>query len=111
MALTDDRTVNSNLPLPHKDNLLDDDVERLRSAFTALDADLQEEVQTLTANQTVVDLLELTSAAGCQVYVMGARLHKGQFARDPAIATRLTLIGVTVAEGNHIAITRPAQAI
>lgn len=36
--MIDDRTTNLDLPLPHGDNALDDDVNRLRSAFIALDA-------------------------------------------------------------------------
>ena len=33
----DNRTTNLNLPLPHKDNDFEADVQRLRDAFTALD--------------------------------------------------------------------------
>lgn len=37
MSVIDDRTTGQNLPLPHQDNLLADDVARLRQALTALD--------------------------------------------------------------------------
>jgi hypothetical protein len=37
--MIDDRTQYLSLPLPHKDNLLEDDVLRLREAFSALDED------------------------------------------------------------------------
>lgn len=35
--MRDEHTANLNLPLPHPDNALDEDVERLRAALTALD--------------------------------------------------------------------------
>lgn len=38
--MTDDRTPNLNLALPHQDNLLLQDVVRLRSALTAIDSEL-----------------------------------------------------------------------
>lgn len=36
--MTDDRTTHVDLPLPHVDNLLSEDVERLRAAITGIDA-------------------------------------------------------------------------
>lgn len=38
--MIDDRTTNLDLPLPHKDNPLQVDVERLRQALIAIDAEL-----------------------------------------------------------------------
>ena len=36
----DDRTTNKNLPLPNRDNVLADDVERIREAFKSIDTEL-----------------------------------------------------------------------
>ena len=36
----DDRTTNKNLPLPNRDNVLADDVERIREAFNSIDTEL-----------------------------------------------------------------------
>lgn len=121
--MIDDRTPHVDLPLPHRDNDLSVDVERLRQALNAIDAkfgsldvllqsddatldQLQElvnaiktnvvgftqleEVQTLAEGQTVVDLTQLTSTAGCSVFVEGVRLNAGQWSRD-IVPTRLTL--------------------
>lgn len=55
----DERTATLRLPLPHPDNALDEDVERLRAALTALDTE-SGNVRALFA--TLSGLLE--SAAG-----------------------------------------------
>ncbi|MBB3017727.1 hypothetical protein FHR70_000767 [Microvirga lupini] len=119
--MIDDRTPALQLPLPHADNYLDDDVARLREAFTSLDELLAsddpalssiqelvdaikenasnimtlredaEEVQTLAADQTVVNLNSLTDTTGCTVFIEGVRLNKNQWTRDPAVMTRFTL--------------------
>lgn len=129
--MIDDRTSHLNLPLPHKDNLLEEDVERLRDAFDALDAKLKaldtlsmnkadkselqaqvdalsvqhEEVQVLSAGQTIVDLTELDSTHGCTVFIEGARLNKNQWAPDPDIPTRLHL-SKSYQAGYEIAVVR-----
>ena len=41
MAAHDDRTPNRNYPLPHPDNLMPDDVERLRQTISGIDSDVQ----------------------------------------------------------------------
>lgn len=53
--MNDERTPNLNLPLPHYQNTLDDDVERLRTALTALDTE-SGDVRTVLA--TLSELLE-----------------------------------------------------
>ena len=40
MAAHDDRTSNRDYPLPHPDNLMPDDVERLRQTIITIDADV-----------------------------------------------------------------------
>lgn len=135
--MIDDRTPNLSLPLPHRDNDLTVDVERLRQAFNAIDAkfgsldvllqsdettldQLQElvnaiktnvvgftqleEVQALAEGQTVVDLTQLTSTAGCSVFIEGVRLNAGQWSRD-IIPTRLTL-SKSYPAGHSIAVVR-----
>ena len=135
--MIDDRTPNLSLPLPHRDNDLTVDVERLRQALNAIDAkfgsldvllqsddttldQLQElvnaiktnvvgftqleEVQTLAEGQTVVDLTQLTSTAGCSVFIEGVRLNAGQWSRD-IIPTRLTL-SKSYPAGHSIAVVR-----
>ena len=135
--MINDRTPNLSLPLPHRDNDLTVDVERLRQALNAIDAkfgsldvllqsddttldQLQElvnaiktnvvgftqleEVQTLAEGQTVVDLTQLTSTAGCSVFIEGVRLNAGQWSRD-IIPTRLTLSKFYPA-GHSIAVVR-----
>ena len=115
--MINDRTPNLSLPLPHRDNDLTVDVERLRQALNAIDAKfgsldvlLQsddttlEEVQTLAEGQTVVDLTQLTSTDGCSVFIEGVRLNAGQWSRD-IIPTRLTLSKFYPA-GHSIAVVR-----
>ena len=41
MAAHNDRTPNRDYPLPHPDNLMPEDVERLRQTITAVDGDMQ----------------------------------------------------------------------
>jgi hypothetical protein len=41
MPAHDDRTSNRDYPLPHPDNLMPDDVERLRQSITGIDGDIQ----------------------------------------------------------------------
>lgn len=45
--MIDDRTQNLNLPLPHKNNLLSDDVERLRETIVEIDQDSKEKSEQL----------------------------------------------------------------
>lgn len=47
--MTDDRTANLDLPLPHEDNPLQVDVERLRQALITIDAELAALRQLLNA--------------------------------------------------------------
>lgn len=148
--MIDDRTPLLNLPLPHRDNELGVDVERLRQVISSIDTDLGrvlalvsvddesldelqeivdyakanrdsisgfnnkanksdltqlEEVQTLVGGQTIVNLVELDTAAGCEVYVEGLRLNKTQWVRDPEVSTRLTL-SRSYPAGHSIAIVR-----
>lgn len=48
MSVIDNRTQVHNLPLPHPDNKLEDDVQRLRDALTAIDSLLQSIEQRLS---------------------------------------------------------------
>ena len=48
--MIDDRTPYLDLPLPHPDNLLSEDVGRLRQAVTTLDAGFQEQAATVAAS-------------------------------------------------------------
>ena len=74
-----------------------DAVQELVNAIKENRADImdllteQEEVQTLLAGQTVVDLTELGGTAGCAVFVEGLRLNKLEWTPDPVVATRFTL--------------------
>ena len=47
--MIDDRTPYLDLPLPHPDNLLSEDVGRLRQAVITLDAGFQEQAATVAA--------------------------------------------------------------
>ena len=52
--MIDDRTENLDLPLPHQDNHLAFDVERIRAALIAIDAaiaDLQSAIQPITPDE------------------------------------------------------------
>jgi hypothetical protein len=57
MAVIDDRTPGIDLPLPHQDNPLEDDVLRLRAALTAIDAVLSSDEPLLASVQAIVDAL------------------------------------------------------
>ena len=66
--MIDDRTPYLDLPLPHPDNLLSDDVGRLRQAVITLDAGFQEQAATVAASleqteKTVDAALSETSTA------------------------------------------------
>lgn len=71
----------------------------------AVDLTQQEEVQTLADGQTVVDLLQLTTTAGCQVYVEGVRLNKNEWTKDATVLTRFTL-STAYPAGHSIAVVR-----
>lgn len=71
----------------------------------AVDLTVQEEVQALADGQTVVDLAQLTSTAGCAVFVEGVRLNKNEWAKDATVQTRLTLSSAYPA-GHTIAVVR-----
>lgn len=50
-----DRTVRLNLPLPHVDNLLEDDVARLREALTTIDTEFPDVSTTDTVSEGVIN--------------------------------------------------------
>ena len=56
MPRYDDRTLRG-WPLPHEDNILDDDVDRLREALTVIDASITEIEQNLQSVGDVNDFL------------------------------------------------------
>jgi hypothetical protein len=60
MAAHDDRTSNRNYLLPHSDNLMSDDVERLRQTITGIDGDIQglDNTQQSTGNTVSRHLFE-----------------------------------------------------
>lgn len=63
--MIDDKTPHAALPLPHRDNYLDEDVDRLRAALTTIDALLQaaDEVRSALAAQLETGLAENARAA------------------------------------------------
>lgn len=56
--MIDDRTAHLNLPLPHADNTLTDDVSRLRATIDALDALLSSDDPTLDTTQERVTAIK-----------------------------------------------------
>lgn len=60
MAAHDDHTPNRDYPLPHPDNLMPDDVERLRNTITGIDSDVQglDNIQQSTGNTVSRHLFE-----------------------------------------------------
>jgi hypothetical protein len=60
MAAHDDRTQSRNYPLPHPDNLMPDDVERLRQTISGIDSDIQglDNTQQSTGNTVSRHLFE-----------------------------------------------------
>ena len=60
--MIDDRTPYLDLPLPHPDNLLSEDVGRLRQAVTTLDAGFQEQ-----ASQVQTALQHMTEDVGADL--------------------------------------------
>ncbi len=61
--MIDDKTPNAALPLPHIDNFLEEDVERLRAALTMIDEQLAAADAALSALVARVETLE--SAEPC----------------------------------------------
>lgn len=53
--MIDERTTHLNLPLPHAENLLEDDVQRIRQALTGLDAAVAQQQAQMAASATVLD--------------------------------------------------------
>lgn len=82
-----------------------DILDLLMDKADTVDLTGQEEVQTLAEGQTVVNLAQLTSTVGCHVFIEGIRLNKNQWAKDGAIATRLTL-STSYPAGHTIAVVR-----
>lgn len=82
-----------------------DILDLLMDKADAVDLTEQEEVQTLADGQTVVDLVQLTTTAGCHVFVEGVRLNKNQWTKDPVVQTRLTL-STSYPAGHTIAVVR-----
>ena len=66
--MRDERTTNLRLPLPHPDNALDEDVERLRAALTALDTESGDVRALLNA---LSDLLESAAETATWAGVSG----------------------------------------
>lgn len=119
---TDDRTPNLDLPLPHKSNVMEDDVARVRTAFTTIDSAIAGKVGTqelanaiaAAVGQAVVNLLggapanlnthgKLAAAIGNDPSFadnIAASLAQ-KLGKDPATASRLG--GVKV--GSGIAVT------
>ncbi len=60
MAAHDDRTPNRNYPLPHPDNMMAEDVERLRETLGQIDGDIQalNDDQSTTGNTVSRHLFE-----------------------------------------------------
>lgn len=56
--MIDDRTSHLDLPLPHINNLLEDDVSRLRQAFTALDDKLEALDALLGSDDATLDTVQ-----------------------------------------------------
>lgn len=71
----------------------------------AVDLTVQEEVQTLAEDQTIVDLVELPSTDGCAVYVEGIRLNKTEWAPSLSVPKRITL-STSYPAGHTIAVVR-----
>jgi hypothetical protein len=82
-----------------------DILDLLSDKADAVDLTQQEEVQTLADAQTVVNLLQLTTTAGCQVYVEGVRLNKNEWTKDATVLTRFTL-STAYPAGHSIAVVR-----
>lgn len=56
--MIDERTPNLALPLPHAENLLEDDVQRIRQALTGLDAAVaQQQAQAASSDAAILDTL------------------------------------------------------
>ena len=69
--MIDDRTPYLDLPLPHPDNLLSEDVGRLRQAVITLDAGFQEQAATVAASLEQAHSEIQDSLHAQQAYVTG----------------------------------------
>lgn len=69
--MIDDRTEHLNLPLPHPDNLLKNDVVRIKESFIALDSTIHaQEQSTEDSLDLVIDVVD------AQYADLEKRLHK-----------------------------------
>lgn len=57
--MTDDKTIKFNLPLPHEDNLLEDDVGRIRTAFSKVDTLLADSAESLKNKADMAEVKRL----------------------------------------------------
>lgn len=77
--MADDSTAHLGLPLPHPDNLLSEDVQRLRAALSGVDAAFAQQTaavdQALAASETRVDQALATTATALTRQVRLMRLN------------------------------------
>ena len=64
MAITDQRTQHLDLPLPHQNNDMFDDVSRIRESFSKLDTDAGAKAETLAALKADLDTAAQTADTG-----------------------------------------------
>lgn len=83
---------------------LEDRADALEAAVSALELE-HEETITLIADQTVINLVELTSTDGATVFVEGIRLKKTEWTAHPTVVTRLTL-STTYPAGHEVTVVR-----
>lgn len=77
MAITDDRTTNLDLPLPHKDNPLNVDVQRVRDALGLIDGKFQALDDLLESDDVTLDQVqELVNSIKASRSDIEALLHE-----------------------------------
>lgn len=100
--MAEEFTQHLNLPLPHPEHLLSDDVLRIRDAFTALDQKIAALDALLTSDDLTLDsvqeLVDAIKAARTEIGAVNALVASQLSAQNTAINAQLTAQNDAVAQ-------------
>ncbi|WP_298034781.1 hypothetical protein [uncultured Desulfovibrio sp.] len=106
---TDNRTGHLNLPLPHQDNLLEEDVQRLRASLTELDAHA-EQTDTALAGKADAAATSAALAAKADAAAMQAALAEKSDAQSTQAAISDHAAKSAASEVGHVQLATDEEA-
>jgi hypothetical protein len=107
--MTDSRTGHLNLPLPHQDNLLEEDVARLREAFAGLDAHA-EQTDAALSGKADASATAAALAAKADAVALQAALAQKSDAQSTQVAISDHAAKSAVSEVGHVQLATDAEA-